>query len=118
MSQCAVLSAAGSEGWAWTGAEQLPGLYTASMRQLSDCQGYPRPLSPALSFRGCSLGFRMVACHGEDTFVDFFMQIYKEDNKILQLKQKRPKQSQPTRGGGDGGGATILSNDNKKARLG
>lgn len=30
------------------GTEQLPSLYTASMRQLSDCQGYPRPLSPAL----------------------------------------------------------------------
>lgn len=77
MSQCALISATYSKQLAVRAGpglrtEQLPGLYTASMRQLSDCQRYPRPLSPALSFSGYNLGFRMVACHGEDTFVDFF----------------------------------------------
>lgn len=35
----------------------------------------------------------MVSCHGEDTFADFFMQIYKEDSKILQLKKEKKKRA-------------------------
>lgn len=57
----------------------------------------------------------MVACHREDTFVDFFIQIYKEDSKILQLKQKKDQSSPSLQKKKK---ATVLSNDAKKARPG
>lgn len=62
----------------------------------------------------------MVACHGEDTFVDLFIQIYKEDSKILQLNQKKTK-AVPAYRKKKKKKATVLSNDAndaKKARPG
>lgn len=91
------------------------GTEQASMRQLSDCQGYPRPLSPVLSFSGCIWGLGWWHATEKILLLIFLCRSTKRTIRFSNWNKKHQSNPSLPRGGEE---ATILSNDNKKARPG